>query len=57
MVKLGKEQPLERGESGNRSYLDHEAATSISGGSSQYKREPDKYVFKREPDKYVFIKA
>lgn len=34
MVKLGKEQPFERGESGNRSYLDHEAPTSISGGSS-----------------------
>mgnify|MGYP000936580580 CR=1 FL=1 len=35
MVKLGKEQPLERGESGNRSYLDHEATTSTGGGSSQ----------------------
>ena len=34
------EQPFERGESGNGSYLDHEVATSISGGSSptlQYK--------------------
>ncbi|HQD51152.1 MAG TPA: hypothetical protein PLL17_08510, partial [Defluviitaleaceae bacterium] len=30
----GKEQPFERGVSGNGSYLDHEAATSISGGSS-----------------------
>lgn len=29
------EQPFERGVSGNGSYLDHEAATSISGGSSQ----------------------
>ena len=28
------EQPFERGESGNRSYLDHEATTSIGGGSS-----------------------
>ncbi len=28
------EQPFERGVSGNGSYLDHEAATSISGGSS-----------------------
>jgi len=27
-------QPFERGVSGNSSYLDHEAATSISGGSS-----------------------
>jgi len=35
MVSLGKEQPFERGVSGNGSYLDHEAATSISGGSSQ----------------------
>ena len=35
MVKLGKEQPLERGESGNRSYLNHEATTSTGGGSSQ----------------------
>ena len=29
------EQPFERGVSGNGSYLDHEAATSISGGSSR----------------------
>jgi len=29
------EQPFERGVSGNGSYLDHEAVTSISGGSSQ----------------------
>jgi len=29
------EQPFERGVSGSKSYLDHEAATSISGGSSQ----------------------
>jgi len=35
MVKLGMEQPLERGESGNRSCLDHEATTSIGGGSSR----------------------
>jgi len=28
------EQPFERGESGSKSYLDHEAVTSISGGSS-----------------------
>ena len=35
MIKLGKEQPFERGESGSRSYLDHEATTSIGGGSSQ----------------------
>ena len=35
MVKLGKEQPFERGVSGSRSYLDHEATTSIGGGSSQ----------------------
>jgi len=35
MVSLGMEQPFERGVSGNGSYLDHEAATSISGGSSQ----------------------
>ena len=34
MVSLGMEQPFERGVSGNGSYLDHEAATSISGGSS-----------------------
>jgi len=37
MVSLGKEQPFERGVSGNGSYLEHEAATSISGGSSQSK--------------------
>jgi len=36
MVSLGMEQPFERGVSGNGSYLDHEAATSISGGSSLY---------------------
>ena len=35
MVYLGMEQPFERGESGNGSYLDHEATTSIGGGSSQ----------------------
>jgi len=29
------ERPFERGESGSKSYLDHEATTSISGGSSQ----------------------
>ena len=29
------EQPFERGVSGSKSYLDHEAATSISGSSSQ----------------------
>jgi len=34
MVYAGMEQPFERGVSGNDSYLDHEAATSISGGSS-----------------------
>jgi len=34
---LGKEQPFERGESGSKRYLDHEAATSISGGSSRQK--------------------
>lgn len=28
------ERPFERGESGSKSYLDHEATTSISGGSS-----------------------
>ena len=36
MVSLGMEQPFERGVSGNGSYLDHEAATSISGGSSPF---------------------
>jgi hypothetical protein len=35
LVKLGKEQPFERGVSGSKSYLDHEATTSIGGGSSQ----------------------
>ena len=42
MVKLGKEQPFERGESGNRSYLDHEATTSIGGGSSLNHRAHDR---------------
>ena len=37
MVYAGKEQPFERGVSGSRSYLDHEATTSISGGSSLIK--------------------
>jgi len=35
MVYAGMEQPFERGESGSKSYLDHEAVTSISGGSSR----------------------
>jgi hypothetical protein len=30
MVNMGMEQPFERGESGSRSYLDHEAATSTN---------------------------
>jgi len=34
MVSLGMEQPFERGESGSKSYLDHEAITSIGGDSS-----------------------
>ncbi len=34
MVNMGMEQPFELGESGSKSYLDHEAPTSISGGSS-----------------------
>ena len=38
MVYAGMEQPFERGVSGNGSYLDHEAATSISGGSSRKTR-------------------
>jgi len=43
------EQPFERGVSGNGSYLDHEAATSISGGSSRrlnddYKRRKEKSI-------------
>ena len=37
MVYAGMEQPFERGESGSKSYLDHEATTSTGGGSSQYK--------------------
>lgn len=36
------EQPFERGESGSKSYLDHEAPTSISGGSSLSQREKQK---------------
>jgi len=41
MVYAGMEQPFERGESGSKSYLDHEAVTSISGGSSHKKKESE----------------
>lgn len=46
MVSLGMEQPWERGVSGNGSYLDHETATSISGGSSRTEKIPFTNVVK-----------
>ena len=37
MVKLGTEQPFERGITCSDGSIDHEATTSIGGGSSQDK--------------------
>ena len=45
------EHPFERGVSGNGSYLDHEAATSISGGSSQTTKEKEDLLSLREISK------
>jgi hypothetical protein len=42
MVYLGKEQPFERGITCSARSIDHEATTSISGGSS-HKIEENKY--------------
>jgi hypothetical protein len=45
MVKLGKEQPFERGITCSVGSIDHEATTSIGGGSSRYEDMVDRWEY------------